>query len=97
LKIILSFGEAIAGRRKQKEMNMAKVRVFIFRFWPILPTLATIGEIWQWVGLLSRWGERPRVPSPLRFDAPRPARRWLRPTKLTHDPIFAQTLNGCWM
>ena len=30
-----------------------------------------------------RWGERPREPSPLRFDAPRPARQEPRPTKLT--------------
>src|ERR1700690_1436988 len=43
LKVVLSSGEAIAGRRKQKEMKMAKVRVFIFQFWPILSTLATIG------------------------------------------------------
>ena len=45
LKTVLSFGEAIAGRRKQKEMKMAKVRVFIFRLWPNYQEFATAGKI----------------------------------------------------
>jgi hypothetical protein len=41
LEIILSSGEAIAGRRKQKEMKTAGAYDFILRFWPNYQELAT--------------------------------------------------------